>query len=48
MLVILWPNPVDQAIRFEDVFLAEDLLGFLMLRIGSQNFPCDGFVVLSA
>ena len=46
MLIVLWANAIDQAITLQDVFLAEQLLGFLVLTVRADNFSGQRLAVL--
>jgi len=45
MLVVFWPNAVDDAVGFEDIFLAEKFLGVFVLAVGAKDLTGDGFAV---
>ena len=46
MLVVLWPNTVHDAVRLQDILLAEHLLSFLMFRVCAQNGAPNGLAAL--
>src|SRR5882762_7881536 len=46
MLVVFWANPVNHVIRLQNIFLAEHLLGFLVLSVGTENLTGDRFGAL--
>src|ERR1700722_5358114 len=43
MLGILWPDPVNDSIRLQDIFLAKQFLSVLVFPIRSENFTRQGF-----
>src|SRR5579862_942616 len=43
MLIVFWPDAEDDVIGLQDVLLAKELLGLLMLAVGAEYLSGDGF-----
>ena len=45
MLIVFWPNAVNDAVGFEDIFLTEDFLRVFVLAVGAKDLACDGLAI---